>query len=453
MALRFSPKNVWHVRNRDEIELFSKDYAKFIDFSRTERMTISQAVLMLEEAGYVPIEKFDGNSNKVYAVNRAKSLIALNIAGRLEEGVNLIAAHIDAPRLDLKPQPIFEEEKIALGKTHYYGGVKKYQWFGLPLELHGYIVKDTGEVVEIHIGQCKDDPVFVIPDLLPHLDKKDSSIEEKFDAEKLTVVFGSIPLAGQEKEAVKTYVLKLLNERYDLTEEDFVSGEFELVPALKTRSVGFDESFLGAYGHDDRICAYTALRALIEVENPVRSCGVILFDREEIGSEGNAGAKANFYAMFLKRLLKIQGCTDTSLGIDELFAKSFVVSADVCPAVDPMFKEVHDPTNAARVGHGIGIVRYTGSRGKSGSSEAHAEIVGKVRKILNEENVVWQVATMGKVDRGGGGTVAKFLAERGVCVLDMGPALLGMHSPFELVSKADLFETYRAYKALLERFE
>ncbi|MFN3283989.1 MAG: aminopeptidase, partial [Pseudothermotoga sp.] len=236
-----------------------------------------------------------------------------------------------------------------------------------------------------------------------------------------------------------------------LVEEDFVSGEFELVPALKTRSVGFDESLLGAYGHDDRICGYTALRGLIDLKDPVRSCGVILFDREEIGSEGNAGAKANFYVAFLKKLLKMQGCADTSLGIDELFAKTSIISADVCPAVDPMFKEVHDLENAARVGYGVGLVRYTGSGGKSGSSEAHAEFVAKVRKILNQEGVVWQVATMGKVDRGGGGTVAKFLAEKGACVLDMGPALLGMHSPFELVSKADLFETYRAYKALLEK--
>lgn len=449
--MKFSPKNLWNIRDRNQIESFSKDYAKFMDMARTERMAIKESMLMLQEAGFAPIEHFDGTGDKVYAVNRGKSLIAVRLVGKIKDGLNLVAAHIDAPRIDFKPQPIFEEERIALAKTHYYGGIKKYQWLSLPLELHGYVVKDNGEVVEIHLGQCKDDPVFVAPDLLPHLDRKDMLVSEKFDAEKLSVIVGTIPLSGKENQAVKTYILKILKDRYGLVEEDFVSGEFELVPALKTRSVGFDESLLGAYGHDDRICGYTALRGLIDLKDPVRSCGVILFDREEIGSEGNAGAKANFYVAFLKKLLKIQGCTDTSLGIDELFAKTSIISADVCPAVDPMFKEAHDLENAARVGYGVGLVRYTGSGGKSGSSEAHAEFVAKVRKILNQEGIVWQVATMGKVDRGGGGTVAKFLAEKGACVLDMGPALLGMHSPFELVSKADLFETYRAYKALLEK--
>ncbi len=453
MALGFSPRNLWSIRSREEVENFAKEYSRFMDVARTERMAVREAVSLLEEAGYVPIERFNGSTNKVYAVNRGKSLIALHIVGRLEDGLNLVAAHIDAPRLDLKPSPIFEDERIALGKTHYYGGVKKYQWLSLPLELHGYVVKDSGEVVEIHIGQCKDDPVFVIADLLPHLDRKDQLVSEKFDAEKLNVILGTIPLSGMEKEAVKTYILKLLKDRYNIDEEDFVSGEFELVPALKTRSVGLDESLLGAYGHDDRICGYTAIKALTRVENPERSCGVILFDREEIGSEGNAGAKANFYVMFLKKILKVQGCQDTSLGIDELFSKTYVVSADVCAAVDPMYKEVVDIPNTPRLGYGVGLVRYTGSGGKSGANEAHAEFVGKVRRVLKEAGVVWQVATLGKVDRGGGGTVAKFLAEKGACVIDMGPALLGMHSPFELVSKADLYETYRAYKALLEKLK
>ncbi len=453
MKLGLSARNLWLIRNREEIEGFARSYSKFMDLARTERLAIRESVILLEEAGYVPLEKFDGTTNKVYLVNRGKSLIALHIVGKLEDGLNLVVAHIDSPRLDLKPNPIVEDEKIAIGKTHYYGGVKKYQWLSLPLELHGYMVKDSGEVVEIHIGQCKDDPVFVIADLLPHLDRKDQMVSEKFDAEKLNVIFGTIPLSGVEKEAVKTYILKLLKDRYNLEEEDFISGEFELVPALKTRSVGFDESLLGAYGHDDRICGYTAIQALINVEKPERSCGVILFDREEIGSEGNAGAKANFYIMFLKKILKMQGCQDTSLGIDELLSRTYVISADVCAAVDPMYKEVMDIPNTPRLGYGVGIVRYTGSGGKSGASEAHAEFIGKIRKILNESGIVWQVATLGKVDRGGGGTVAKFLAEKGSCVIDMGPALLGMHSPFELVSKADLYETYKAYKTILEKLK
>lgn len=451
--LKFKMKNVWRTHDRAEIEQFSRQYADFMNTARTERMVIWEAEKMLKEAGFVDIEHFDGTQDKVYAVNRAKSLVAVRLVGKLQDGLNLVVAHIDSPRLDLKPQPIFEEENVALARTHYYGGVKKYQWFSLPLELHGFVVKANGEVVEIHLGQCGEDPVFVIPDLLPHLDKEDGLVSQKFDAEKLSVILGTIPLAGQEKEAVKIHVLKILKERYGIEEEDFVSAEFQLVPALKARSVGLDESLLGAYGHDDRVCGYTALRALIEAEGAKRSCGVILFDREEIGSEGNAAAKASFYVLFLKKILKVQGCTDTSLGIDELFAKTNVISADVCPGVDPMFKDVHDVQNAAKLGYGVGLVRYTGSRGKSGASEAHAEFVAKVRKVLNEEKIAWQVATLGKVDRGGGGTVAKFLAEKGACVLDMGPALLGMHSPFELVSKADLFETYRAYKALLEKLE
>lgn len=451
--LKFTPKNVWQLRDRKQIEQFSRKYADFMNTARTERMVISEFEKMLKESGFVDIGRFDGSQDKIYSVNRGKSLVALRLVGKLQDGLNLVVAHIDSPRLDLKPQPVFEEESVALARTHYYGGVKKYQWLSLPLELHGLVMKTDGEKIEIHLGQCSEDPVFVIPDLLPHLDKEDTPVSQKFDAEKLSVILGTIPLAGQEKEAVKMFVLKILKERYDIDEEDFVSAEFQLVPALKARDVGLDESLLGAYGHDDRVCAYTAIKALIDAEKPTRPCGVILFDREEIGSEGDAAAKASFYMLFFKKVLKIQGCDDTTFALDELFTRTNVISADVCPAIDPMFKEVHDVQNAAKLGYGVGLVRYTGSRGKSGSSEAHAEFVAKVRRILNEEKIAWQIATLGKVDRGGGGTVAKFLAERGACVLDMGPALLGMHSPFELVSKADLFETYRAYKALLEKLD
>lgn len=451
--MKFTTKNVWHLRDRKQIEQFSRKYADFMNTARTERMVISEFEKMLKESGFVSIEQFDGSQDKIYSVNRGKSLVALRLVGKLQDGLNLVVAHIDSPRLDLKPQPVFEEESVALARTHYYGSVKKYQWLSLPLELHGFIVKANGEKIEIHLGLCGEDPVFVIPDLLPHLDREDTPVSQKFDAEKLSVILGTIPLAGQEKEAVKMFVLKILKERYGIDEEDFVSAEFQLVPALKARDVGLDESLLGAYGHDDRVCAYTAIKALIDVEKPTRPCGVILFDREEIGSEGDAAAKASFYMLFFKKVLKIQGCDDTTLVLDELFTRANVISADVCPAIDPMFKEVHDVQNAAKLGYGVGLIRYTGSRGKSGSSEAHAEFVAKVRKILNEEKIAWQIATLGKVDRGGGGTVAKFLAERGTCVLDMGPALLGMHSPFELVSKADLFETYRAYKAILEKLE
>ena len=440
----------WKVLNRDDIEKFSRGYMDFIGKCKTERQTVSFAEDVLKRNGFLSIDEYDGSlPAKVYMTFRSKALIAVKLSRKLNEGINLVAAHIDSPRIDLKPHPIFEDEGIALAKTHYYGGVKKYQWFNIPLSIVGVVVKEDGSVVDIKIGENEGDPVFVISDLLPHLDRKDEKISEKFQAEKMNLILGSIPLDDEEKNAVKLNVLKLLSDTYGIKEEDLVSADLALVPTFPPREVGIDRSFIAAYGHDDRICGYTSLMALVDSKEG-KNMGVILFDREEIGSEGNTGAKSRFYLMFFRKILKKQGFEDVEYYLDEALEKTYVISADVNAAVNPSYKDVHDMNNAAKAGYGIVLTKYTGARGKAGASEARAELVAKVRAVLNKRGVLWQVGTLGKVDVGGGGTVAKFLAEKGAEVIDMGPGLIGMHSPYELVSKVDLYESYRAYKALLE---
>ncbi|WP_334100128.1 aminopeptidase [Thermotoga petrophila] len=450
--MKMERKNVWHHRKKEEIEAFSKEYIEFMSKAKTERMTVKEIKRILDESGFVPLEDFAGDpmNMTVYAVNRGKAIAAFRVVDDLKRGLNLVVAHIDSPRLDFKPNPLIEDEQIALFKTHYYGGIKKYHWLSIPLEIHGVLFKNDGTEIEIHIGDKPDDPVFTIPDLLPHLDKEDAKISEKFKGENLMLIAGTIPLSGEEKEAVKTNVLKILNEMYGITEEDFVSGEIEVVPVFSPREVGIDRSLIGAYGQDDRICAYTALRALLSA-NSEKSIGVIFFDKEEIGSDGNTGAKARFYLKALRQILKMQGAKDSEFVLDEVLENTSVISGDVCAAVNPPYKDVHDLHNAPKLGYGVALVKYTGARGKYSTNDAHAEFVARVRKVLNEQGVIWQVATLGKVDQGGGGTIAKFFAERGSDVIDMGPALLGMHSPFEISSKADLFETYVAYRSLMEK--
>ncbi|MGQ9856769.1 MAG: aminopeptidase [Fervidobacterium sp.] len=439
---------VWKKRTREEIERFSDDYKKFIDFAKTERLAIEYFEKLLRQNGYVSIDEANGNSDKVFYINRGKSLVAIH--GDVSKGVNFIAAHVDAPRIDLRTYPLYEDNSIALAKTHYYGGVKKYQWFSLPLALVGVVVKESGEKINVCIGCDEKDPVMVIPDLLPHLDKEDKKVSEQFRADKMNVILGSIPLEGEEKEPVKKYVLKLLKEKYNIDDEDFVSADLELVPALKPRDVGIDASFVGAYGHDDRICAYQAVMALLAAEPKEKAIGVILFDREEIGSEGDSGAQARFYKAFLRKLLVVNGVKDAESALDDVIKNSTVLSADVTTLFDPSFPDVHDKLNVAKAGYGVALVKYTGRGGKGGASEAHAELVARVRGILNKNGISWQVSLLGKVDVGGGGTVAKFLAQEGFDTIDIGPGLMSMHAPFELVSKADLYETYLAFKVLIE---
>ncbi len=442
---------VWKKRTREEIEMFSESYKTFIDYAKTERLAIEYFEKLLIKAGFVSVDNYTGEEEGVFFLNRGKSLVA--IRGDITKGINFVAAHVDAPRIDLRPYPLYEDSGIALGKTHYYGGVKKYQWLSLPLALVGVVVKENGEKINVCIGCDEKDPVFVLPDLLPHLDKEDKKVSEHFKADKMNVIFGSIPLTGEENEAVKKNVLKLLKEKYNIEEEDFISADLELVPALKPRDVGIDAGMIGAYGHDDRICAYQAIMALInsEVSKDQKAAGVILFDREEIGSEGDAGAQARFYKLFVRKLLKLKGFSDTETAFDEIISKSYVISADVTALYDPSYPDVHDKLNVAKPGYGVAIVKYTGRGGKSGASEAHAELVAKVRSVLNKNGISWQSSLLGKVDVGGGGTVAKFLAQEGFDTIDMGPGLISMHAPFELVSKADLYESYLAFKVLMEQ--
>ncbi|MCX7654255.1 MAG: aminopeptidase [Fervidobacterium sp.] len=444
---------VWKKRTKEEIERFSENYKIFIDFAKTERLAIEYFEKLLKREGFISINDYVSKSttSKIFSVNRFKSLVA--VKGDITNGINFIVAHVDSPRLDLKPYPLYEDSGIVLAKTHYYGGIKKYQWLSLPLALVGIVVKENGDKINICIGCNEKEPVFVLPDLLPHLDKEDKKVSEQFKADKMNLLVGSIPLETNDKEPVKQYVLKLLKEKYDIEEEDFISAELELVPAIKPRDVGLDGSFIGAYGHDDRICAYEAIMALLnaEISENQKAAGVILFDREEIGSEGDAGAQGRFYKSFLRKLIKAKGLEDSENVLDDIISKSTVISADVTALYDPSYPEVHDKLNVAKPGYGVAIVKYTGRGGKSGASEAHAELLAKVRNILNKNGICWQVSLLGKVDVGGGGTVAKFLAKEGFDTVDMGPGLMSMHAPFELVSKADLYETYLAFKVLMEQ--
>ncbi|ANQ54383.1 aminopeptidase [Thermosipho sp. 1070] len=444
-------KNLWKLRDINEVESFGKSYREFIDTAVTERLAVEFFEKMLLKNGFIPLEKYTGNEEKIYYINANKSLVAARIVGEPRDGFNIIAAHIDAPRFDLKPNPLFEDESIAMLKTHYYGGVKLYQWYNIPLALVGVVYKLDGTKIDINIGLSEEDPVFLFADLLPHLDKEDKKVSEKFQGEKMNLIVGSIPLDGSEKDAIKKNILNILKEKYDIEEEDFVSADIEVVPAIKSREVGFDRSMIAAYGQDDRICSYQAIMALIDAKKLEKSAAVILFDREEIGSEGNAGAKARFYKKFFRSILKAKGESDVEFALDELFENSFVVSADVAALINPNFKDVHDKFNAPRIGNGVVVVKYTGVRGKAGASEAHAETLLHVRRVLNSAKIRWQVGTLGRIGVGGGGTVAKFLAQEGFNVIDMGPGLLSMHSPYEIVSKIDLFETYLAYKELVSK--
>ncbi|MDI3472154.1 MAG: hypothetical protein PWQ20_332 [Thermotogaceae bacterium] len=443
--LLFKSESVWKKRSREEIEKFSSEYSGFLTNSKTERLTVKNLVSVAKKLGFSD----DIFSDRFYVINKDKTVAFFKITDNLEDGFNIITAHIDSPRIDLKPRFLFEDDGILLLKTHYYGGIKKYQWFNIPLCLKGVVLKTDGSLVEVSIGDAPGEPVLVISDLLPHLDKEDKKVSEKFLGEDLSPIAGTIPLENEEKEAVKLYVLKLLNEKYGVTEKDLIGADLSLVPAFETRGAGLDSSLIAGYGHDDRVCAYTAFRAIIDSKSQKRSSIVLLFDREEIGSDGNTGAKERFWIRVLKKIVEHN---NPNLDVEDLIEKSAVLSGDVAAGLDPKYKTVMEPLNAPKLGYGTVLVKYTGVRGKSGTSEASAEFFGKIRNLFIENDVSWQVGELGKVDQGGGGTVAKFFAELGSWVLDVGPAVLGMHSPYELVSKADVLETYLAYKTFLENF-
>lgn len=436
---------------------FAESYKKFLNECKTERSAVKYILEIAENKGFQALAKIKvlKPGSRVYEVNREKNII-LAVIGKeaLEKGLNIVVAHLDAPRIDLKPNPLYEDKDSLLGlfKTHYYGGIKKYHWVNVPLALHGKIIKKDGKELELKIGE-NDDTVFAIPDLLPHLSKKyqdERKLSEGIKGEELNIIAGSIPVKDKKaKEKIKLQLLNELNRRYGLVEEDFVSAELQFVPAGKAKDIGFDRSLIGAYGQDDRICAYTLLQAILELRAPKRTCIAIFVEKEEIGSEGATGMKSMFFEDFIAKLISLTGKYDEQI-LKRALANSKAISADVNGALDPSFKEVHEIANAAKLGLGVVITKYTGAGGKFLASEATAEYVGAIRNLLNSNKIAWQAAELGKVDEGGGGTVAKYLAEYNMDVIDMGPPILSMHSPFEISSKADIYETYRAYRIFFE---
>ena len=454
-ALCCSPKNGYdRLTPADEAAMkgYCDDYKKFLDNGKTEREVVDTVVALAESKGFrafvrgMEIKPGD----KLYRVNRGKAImLAVVGTASLAEGVNIGAAHIDSPRLDLKQNPLYEDAELAFLKTHYYGGIRKYQWVTIPLELHGVVALKDGSTVKVVVGPAAGDPIFTIDDLLPHLGAEQSKkpLGEAIPGENLNVLIGSRPFAGDEgSDRVKLAVMDILNQKYGILEEDFISAELEVVPAFRASDVGFDRSLIGAYGHDDRVCGYAALAGLLDLEEiPAKTAVCMLADKEEIGSEGVSGMQSAAFDTFMSDL-----CDGQKVALKACYEKSFCLSADVTAAFDPNFADVYEKRNSARINYGVGLCKYTGARGKSGSSDASAEVVAKVRAMLDGADVVWQMAELGKVDAGGGGTVACYMAERDIDTLDAGVPVLSMHAPFETVSKLDCYMTYKGMKAVYE---
>ena len=432
---------------RLELERYCGEYMNYLNVSRTEREAVREGIALAESKGFVPYEKGMAltRGTKVYLNNRDKSLL-LAVMGEkpLSFGANIAAAHVDAPRLDLKQIPLYEDSELCYFKTHYYGGIKKYQWVTIPLELHGVVCKKNGEKVDVVIGREKEDPRFVITDLLPHLGKDQMSkpASQVIQGEGLNLLIGSVPYADDGSDRVKLAVISLLNDRYGITEEDFLSAELEAVPAFDVCDLGLDRSLIGGYGHDDRVCAYAELAAICETELPERTSVCILADKEEVGSMGVSGMQSQVFEAFMSELCESQG-----VSLRECLWNSFCISADVCNAFDPMYPEVSEKRNGAKINYGMGICKFTGSGGKGGSSDASAEVVGTLRRIFADNKVVWQMAELGKVDQGGGGTVALYMANRNIDTIDAGVPVLSMHAPFETVAKFDCYMTYKGIKS------
>lgn len=452
---------VWDKLNDGEMKelfAFSERYKKFMDLSKTERESSDEIVKYAENKGFYNLEdaiakcRKINSGDKVYAVNKGKG-VAMFVIGKevFDKGMNIVGSHIDSPRMDLKQNPLYEDGGFSMLDTHYYGGIKKYQWVTIPLALHGVIVKKGGEKINIVIGEDDNEPVLYISDLLIHLAGKQmgKKLSEGIEGENLNILFGSIPLNDKDaKNRVKLNTLRLLNEKYGITEEDFTTAELEVVPAGRSRDVGFDRSMVMAYGHDDRICAYTSLEAICEMNNPEKTCVALFVDKEEIGSVGATGMHSRFFENSVAEIMELAGQYN-ELKLRRALANSKMLSSDVSAADDPNFPGVIEKKNGAYFGKGIVVTKYTGSRGKSGSNDANAEFLGEVRDIFNSNGITWQTAELGRVDEGGGGTIAYILAEYGMEVVDCGVALLSMHAPWEIASKADIYETYRAYKAFL----
>ena len=435
----------------EKADKFAEGYKAFMNAAKTERETVSWAVKAAEEAGFLPFDpaKKYKAGDKVYYNNRGKAM-CLAVIGKkgAKEGVRIAAAHIDSPRIDLKPIPLYESNELALLKTHYYGGIKKYQWTAIPLSLHGKIVRKDGEEITVCIGEKEGDPQFTITDILPHLgkDQLQKRLGEAFTGEDLNVLAGSLPLTdGEGEQLFKLNIMNILNQQYGIVESDLISAELEFVPAFKAVDIGFDRSMIGAYGHDDRVCAYPALEAVFKCKTPEYTAVTVLADKEEIGSVGNTGLASEYLNYFVADLAAAEG-----LEARHVYSKSTCLSADVTAAYDPTYAAAYEAGNSCYLNRGVGLAKYTGSRGKSGSNDANAEFVAQVRRILDDNDVLWQIGELGKVDQGGGGTVALDISRMNADVIDIGVPVLSMHAPFEVVSKLDVYMAYKAFKSYFE---
>ena len=451
--LRYEKKTVYELAGAkvvDEAYEYAKNYVKFLDAAKTEREAVVQSVRIAEAAGYRAWNFGDAINvgDKLYYNNRGKNIFLIRVGTEnINNGIRITAAHIDSPRLDLKPVPLYEEHGMSFFKTHYYGGVRKYQWLAMPLALHGVVVKQDGTVVDVVIGEDETDPVMYITDLLPHLARAQGgkTLNDVFQAEKLNILVGSRPVDGEEKDAVKAGVLNYLNEKYGITEEDFLSAELSIVPAAKARDVGFDRSMICAYGHDDRVCAYPSLTAMIDSTDTVHTSMCLLVDKEETGSDGVTGMQSSLIVDVIAEIAKALGGNEAAVR-----ANSKCLSSDVTATFDPNYADVYEHRNSSLIGCGVCLCKYTGSGGKGGTSDASAEMVGWTRRFLNEAGVVWQISELGKTDVGGGGTVAKYMANHNIDTIDIGVGVLSMHAPYELIAKVDLYEAYRAFRAFYQ---
>lgn len=452
-------KNGWEdlsETERKKILKFSDEYIKFLNAGKTEREFVKEAKKMAEENGFKSLDKYKKlkAGDKVYYINRGKNII-LAVIGKekLESGIQVVGAHLDSPRLDLKPNPLYEDTGFAYFKTQYYGGIKKYQWVTLPLAIHGVVALKSGKVVEINIGEEDDDVTFLITDLLPHMARKqmEKKAPEVIEGEALNLLIGSIPYKDDKvSEKVKLNVMKILNEKYGIVEEDFLSAEIEIVPAMKAKSLGFDKSMVAGYGQDDKVCSYTALKAICEIENPAKTAVCLLVDKEEIGSVGNTGMESLAFETFLCEIIALMGEDKTTNILHRIYSKSKMLSADVDGAFDPIYASVADKRNASYFGQGVGMNKYTGGRGKGGANDANAEFIAEIRKLFDDNGVKYQISELGKVDEGGGGTIAYILANKGMDVIDCGTPVLSMHSPYEATSKYDVYMSYLAYKVFMD---
>ncbi len=461
MEEKMERQNAWKSYTKKELKELNKlgkEYRNFLDCGKTERECVTKAVSMAKEAGYRNLADIVASGDrlkagdKVYAVGMKKMISLFQIGRRpLEDGMAILGAHIDSPRLDIKQNPLYEEGGFAYLDTHYYGGIKKYQWVTLPLAIHGVVAKKDGTVIEVNVGEEASDPVFCVTDILIHLagERMEKKANKVIEGEELDILFGSIPLKDKEKEPVKRAVLQLLKEKYEMEEEDFLSAELEVVPAGKARESGIDSSMIMAYGQDDRVCAFTSLKAMLEVEDTEYTTCCLLVDKEEIGSVGATGMQSKTFENTVAELLNCMG-EYSELSVRRCLSNSKMLSSDVSAAYDPTFKAAYEPKNAAYFGKGMVFNKFTGARGKSGSNDANAEYISGIRKILDEKKVVYQTAELGKVDVGGGGTIAYIMALYGMEVIDCGVAVLNMHAPWEIVSKADVYETMKGYIVFLE---